>query len=181
MLRIYSLFSIILILFACTAKNINTSHIPKQKNFYKVDDSLYRSAQPSSKEMKDLSNDGIKTVLNLRLFWNDKQEGKHTNLVLVHQPLNTNKISYEDIVCAMKTIQQAKKPVLIHCLHGSDRTGCMVAVYRMLCNGWTKEEAIKEFKEGGFGYHEKWFPNIVILLNSLDEEKLKKDLGISSQ
>ncbi len=189
MYRFLSLLFFIFCLTACVSTKVVQDQRPlhwsqvlpdvELKNFYKVDDSLYRSAQPSSKEMKALNDYGIKTVLNLRLYWSDKQEGKHTNLVLLHQPLNTNKVSYDDIVYCMKTIQQAKKPLLIHCLHGSDRTGCMVAVYRMLYNGWTKEEAIKEFKAGGFGYHEKWFPNILALLKSVDVEKLKREVFLA--
>lgn len=166
------------VLFACAQKASNT-YVGRAKNFYKVDDSLFRSAQPSRLEMKTLSDSGIKTVLNLRLLWNDELEAKNTNLVLIHQPINTNKIAYEDIVVAMKAIHSAPKPVLIHCLHGSDRTGCMVAAYRMVFSGWTKEEAIKEFLDERFGYHQKYFPNILILLQTVDVEQLKKELGVS--
>jgi len=51
-----------------------------------------------------------------------------------------------------------------------------MAAYRIIKCGWTKEEAIKELREGGFGYHEKAYPNIIRLVNSLDIEKLKKDI-----
>jgi hypothetical protein len=41
---------------------------------------------------------------------------------------------------------------------------------------WTKEEAIKEFQLGGYGYHEDAFPNILKLLKSINLEKLRMDL-----
>lgn len=45
----------------------------------------------------------------------------------------------------------ANQPVLIHCLAGLHRTGCMAAVYRMEYEGWTPQEAIAELKDVGFG------------------------------
>jgi hypothetical protein len=42
-------------------------------------------------------------------------------------------------------------PVLLHCRAGLHRTGIMVAVYRMEYQGWTREQAIAEMKENGFG------------------------------
>ena len=94
----------------------------------------------------------------------------------MHIPMKAGTISYADIVAGIKTIMQAKKPVLVHCKHGADRTGCIIAAYRIVKFGWTKEEAIKELREGGFGFHEKNYPNILNLLNGLDIEKLKKDV-----
>lgn len=146
-------------------------------NLYKVDDNLYRSEQPNKNNMSVLSNFGIKTVINLRHTKTDNCEVKNTNLEIKHIAINTWTISYDDVVQSLKAINSSKKPVLIHCLHGSDRTGCIVAAYRMSNCNWTKDEAIKEFKEGGFGYHEKWFPNILKLLNTIDIEKIKKDVN----
>lgn len=145
-------------------------------NLYKVDEDLYRSEQPHSVEMKKLSGFGIKTILNLRNTRNDIREAKATNLNLNHVPINTWRISYDDLVRSMIMIGQAKKPVLVHCLHGSDRTGAVVAVYRIVDRGWTKKETIEELKQGGYGYHQKWFPNIIQLIASLDVEKFKADV-----
>ncbi|HTA62370.1 MAG TPA: dual specificity protein phosphatase family protein, partial [Bacteroidia bacterium] len=84
---------------------------------------------------------------------------------------------YTDIVTGIRAIKNAKKPVLVHCKHGADRTGCIVAIYRIIYCDWTREEAIKEFRFGGFHYHEKSFPNILRLVETVDIEKLKKDIG----
>jgi protein tyrosine phosphatase (PTP) superfamily phosphohydrolase (DUF442 family) len=145
-------------------------------NLYKVDADLYRSEQPGKNDMVLLEKFGIKTVLNVRNIRNDNYEAKYTNLQLQHLPINTWTISYAEVLQSMRAIEKSPKPVLIHCKHGSDRTGCIVAVYRMSKCGWTKEAALAEFRDGGFGFHEKWFPNILRLLNSLDVEQLKKDL-----
>ena len=45
----------------------------------------------------------------------------------------------------------ASYPVLLHCKAGLNRTGCMVAVYRMEYQRWSAAEAVEEMKELGFG------------------------------
>lgn len=126
--------------------------------------------------MKDLERMGVKTVINLRNVFSDKQEIKGTSITEVQIPMRAKEISYEDIVTTMCAIQTAEKPVLIHCLHGSDRTGCMVACYRMI-NGMDKDLAIQEFLEEKYGYNKRLFPNILSLLKSIDPVQLKKDVN----
>lgn len=146
------------------------------KNLYKINDSIYRSEQPSKEGMQQLQELGIKTILNFRNHHNDKDEVAKTNLISERIALNTNKITYADIVQSLKIMQKAKKPILLHCLHGSDRTGCMIAAYRMVYNNYTKQQAISELTSPEFGYHKTWFPNIIELLNAVDVEQLKKDV-----
>jgi tyrosine-protein phosphatase SIW14 len=145
-------------------------------NLYKVDENLYRSEQPTKEGMQALESLGVKSIVNVRNILNDRCEGKSTNLKLYKKRINTWTIKYSEIIDALRLIQKAPKPVLIHCKHGSDRTGCIVAAYRMAFMNWTKEEAIKEFQLGGYGYHEDAFPNILKLLKSIQIEKLIEDL-----
>jgi tyrosine-protein phosphatase SIW14 len=145
-------------------------------NLYRVTDSLYRCEQPNKKDFILIDSIGIKTVINLRQRKTDNYKIKKTGLALVNVPMNAWTISYTDIVAGMRAIKNVKKPVLVHCKHGADRTGCIVAIYRIINCGWTREEAIKEFRYGGFHYHEKNFPNILRLLETVDIEQLKKDL-----
>ncbi|MCY1396347.1 hypothetical protein D9M71_113160 [compost metagenome] len=42
-------------------------------------------------------------------------------------------------------------PVLIHCKHGRDRSGLMAAMYRTVVQRWSKAEALREMRQGGFG------------------------------
>jgi len=146
-------------------------------NLYQINDDLYRSEQPNKAGMKALEDMGIATVLNLRSKRNDKNEAKKTSLNLVHVPINTWTMSERDILKALQVIETSPKPVLIHCIHGSDRTGAVVAAYRMVYQNWTKEDAIFEFRNTQFGYHEKWFPEIIELLESLNVGQLKRALG----
>lgn len=70
-----------------------------------------------------------------------------------------------------------RTPVLVHCQHGADRTGTMCALYRIAVQGWTKEDAIREMTEGGYGFHEVW-RNLPSWIAELDIESIKKDVGI---
>ena len=59
----------------------------------------------------------------------------------------------------MQTIQTAKQhnqKVLVHCYHGSDRTGATIAMYRIIFENWSIEDAAKEMKQGGYGFHIIW-------------------------
>jgi len=67
-------------------------------------------------------------------------------------------------------------PFLIHCQHGADRTGLMTAMYRILEQGWSPEDALQELTDGGFGYHSMW-KNIIDYVRSADVDKLKAEIS----
>lgn len=147
------------------------------QNLHKVDDNLYRSEQPQTKDFIELEKLGIKTVINLRNRFSNQHELKKSTIKEVEIPINSWKINYMHLVGALKLIEASAKPVLVHCLHGSDRTGCVVACYRMVFCNWTKEDAIKEFLSPEFGYHDGWFPKMRKLLEALDLETLRSDMN----
>jgi len=70
-------------------------------------------------------------------------------------------------------------PVLVHCQHGADRTGAMLAVYRAAAQGWTKREALCEMTGGGFGYHRVW-KNLPLWFKRLDIEALRKEADVEA-
>ncbi|MDR2880269.1 MAG: hypothetical protein LBV03_10200, partial [Fusobacteriales bacterium] len=92
------------------------------KNFYKVSDGIYRSAQPDRKNMELMNTAGVKTVINLRRYHSDFNEAKNTSLKLERVKMNPGKIKDEDIAEILTNIKNSDKPVLIHCWHGSDST-----------------------------------------------------------
>ncbi|MBI1221169.1 MAG: protein tyrosine phosphatase [Bacteroidetes bacterium] len=145
-------------------------------NLYKVSNELYRSEQPDRSGMQELEKLGVASVLNLRNRVDDHKRARNTSLVLMRVRINAWTMYYEDVLQSLKLFQSAKKPVLVHCLHGSDRTGVVIAAYRMVYQDWSREDAIKEFTEKQFGYHKDWFPRLLDLLENLDVARLKQDL-----
>jgi protein tyrosine/serine phosphatase len=150
-------------------------------NFHRVTTNLYRCAQPTADGLKAAEKLGIKTVISLRAFHSDKDEIESTRLETERIRFNTWHPEDEDVVRFLKLVSNTNKgPFLVHCLHGADRTGTMIAIHRIAFEGWKKQDAIKEMTDGGFGYHAVW-TNLIKYLNELDVEALKKKAGIPVQ
>ena len=126
--------------------------IAAQYNLYQMSATLYRSALPDSEAQALLDKLKIGTVIN---FLNEPDDTwlKTPGVVQVQLPYRTNHVDDADVLTALRAIQsaQARGPVLMHCKHGSDRTGLMSAMYRVVVEGWSKEDALKEMTQGGFG------------------------------
>jgi protein tyrosine/serine phosphatase len=146
------------------------------KNLYKINDVLYRSEQPSKKGFKEIELIGVKTVLNLRRLRNNKKKAKDFNFNLVHHPIKTKELNESDILKALKIIKNSEHPVLVHCWHGSDRTGTIIAAYRLVFDNWSKKQAINEFQKENLGYHYNMYPQLLVLLKNLDVKKIKRQL-----
>ncbi|MDL2268990.1 tyrosine-protein phosphatase [Desulfosarcina sp. OttesenSCG-928-A07] len=125
-------------------------------NLFRVSPDLYRSAQPDETGMQNAKAMGIATVVSLRASTHDPELSAGTGLKLEQVPMTTWNISDEELIAALTLIHTSPKPVLVHCLHGADRTGLVMAFYRMVFQGWTKEHAKDEMLNGGFGFHRVW-------------------------
>jgi protein tyrosine phosphatase (PTP) superfamily phosphohydrolase (DUF442 family) len=147
-------------------------------NLHKVSDRLYRSAQPTAEGMRNLKKMGVQTIVSLRSFHTDRDEIGNTGLAYEHIYMKAWHPEEEEIVRFLQIVTRPERsPVLVHCQHGADRTGTMCAVYRIAIQGWTKEEAVKEMIEGGFGFHGV-FANIAPWINRLDIGQIKRKAGI---
>lgn len=141
-------------------------------NMYRVDNGIYRSEQPKTAQFKAVEKYGIAEILNLRQWHSDKKFTKNTNLVLHRVRMNAHDINDYDVVMALKTIKNRKGAILIHCRHGSDRTGTIVAMYRIIFQNWSKEQAIEELKNECFGFHEVYI-NIPKYITNVDIDDIK--------
>ncbi|MHC4714577.1 MAG: fused DSP-PTPase phosphatase/NAD kinase-like protein [Planctomycetota bacterium] len=154
---------------------------PGLPNLFKVSDNLYRGAQPTAEGFRELEKMGVKTVVNLRSFHSDRDELEGTALGYVHVWAKAWNAEDEDVVKFLKVVADKEKtPVFVHCQHGADRTGMMVAIYRIILQGWTKDAAVREMTEGGFGHHKIW-ANLVDYVRELDLEDIKKQAGLTDE
>ena len=157
------------------AKPIQVKGAP---NLHKVSDSLYRSAQPSAEGITHLKAMGIETIVNLRSFHSDRDEIGNTGLTYEHISMKAWHPEEEDAVRFLQIVTNPKRtPVLVHCQHAADRTGTMCALYRVAVQGWSKQEAIVEMMQGGYGFHAIW-DNLIQWVNARDIEGIKKRAGI---
>ena len=153
------------------------------KNFHKVNKNLYRSGQPDEDEFESLHTfNGIRSVLNLRENNSDQAEiaaiNKRWNnaITLYEIPLDTGSITEDDLYKILTVIRDAPKPLLIHCWHGSDRTGCSVAAYRIVFENWSVEDAISELMKPEYGHHKNIYTNIPELLRKANWKKIRETI-----
>lgn len=146
-------------------------------NLYRVTNELYRSDQPSALGMQNLKKLGIKTIVSLRSFHDDRNKISEIDLEYEQIHMKPWHGEEEDAVQFLRIVTDPKRtPVLVHCQRGADRTGAMIAVYRIAVLGWTKEEAIREMTEGGFGFHTTW-ENLPRWVRKLDIDTVKRKAG----
>lgn len=151
------------------------------RNLYRITPMLYRSEQPTALGMQNLEKLGIRTVINLRWFNDDAKEATGTRLRTERVRMVTWDVDDKHVIAVMRMLRDpANGPYLIHCQHGADRTGLMSAMYRVLEQGWTVDEAIAELKGGGFGYHSMW-SNILRYVRSADVDKLRAAIMVPGE
>ncbi len=124
-------------------------------NFHQVNERLYRGGQPQRGGLKKLSELRIKTVINLRgegeSVKGDRVEAETLGLRYFSVPMPAlGRPTDEQVERVLALMDDHKNwPVFVHCQRGSDRTGTIIAVYRILCERWTEEQAIAEAKRFG--------------------------------
>lgn len=125
-------------------------------NFHEVTQNIYRSGRPASGGLQYLKDSKFKLVINL-----ENNEGA------VRSELNeAARVGIEEWVSMMEyfkpptdaqvneilaKLQDPRNfPILLHCHHGKDRTGMIMALYRVEVQGWDPEKAYKEMLDLGF-------------------------------
>jgi protein tyrosine/serine phosphatase len=155
---------------ALWAEAIELEGVP---NLHRITPMLYRSEQPTALGMQNLEKLGIRTIINLRAFNDDDDEVRGTKLRTQRTRILTWNVDDRHVIEVMRMLKdEANGPYLIHCQHGADRTGLMSAMYRILEQGWKREDALAELTDGGYGYHAMW-RNILRYVSSADVEKLR--------
>ncbi len=152
--------------------------LPGVKNFGEVTPFLYRGAQPSPEGFKALAAMGVDIVVDLRLSGQDSEKKTVTATGMRYVAIPWHCMFPKDKTTAAFLAllrDNPKKKVFVHCRYGDDRTGMMVAAYRMAAENWTADEAWKEMLQFGLnrslcfplGSYEKSFP-----------ERLKKNADL---
>ena len=169
---------------------------PDLPNFNQVSPVLYRGGRPSTAGLQKLAQMGIRTIINLQGgdldsdFWRIlrftepgelpaaiKAEGemaKTLQMNYLSYPLNSidpvTDAEEANIAKILAHFQDpALQPIFIHCEHGKDRTGLLVALERIQAEGWTKQRAWNEWVSLGHGRIAQFFTrSLDRFFNSLD-------------
>jgi protein tyrosine/serine phosphatase len=129
-------------------------------NFHQVDADLYRGGRPRSSAYPKLAELGIRTIINLEQPEHAEEEKEaveelsrnlkpKARIDFISFPIDqaeiaTDGVPHEQLRDLFQQMRKARKPIFIHCYHGKDRTGAIVALYRMLRREKSYEEAIEE-------------------------------------
>jgi protein tyrosine/serine phosphatase len=126
-------------------------------NFARVNDSYFRGGQPVGDDYADLATLGVKTVINLigdaDLDEMEQSSVEQHGMRYVRIPMSTRKApTAEQLETFLSIVNDAQsQPVYVHCVGGKHRTGVMTAVYRMIKDGISGDEAFNEMKRFKYG------------------------------
>lgn len=123
-------------------------------NFHRVNAGLYRGAQPDAAGIQALAAQGVKTIINLRMAdeaWADEAAvARSHGIGYLNIPLRgLSGPTAAETAKVLDSIASSPGPVFVHCRRGADRTGTMIACYRIEHDGWTPQAAQREATEHG--------------------------------
>lgn len=127
-------------------------------NFGRVDEHLWRGAQPPLSAIGNLKRLGVKTVINLRMAKDvlpgEAEAIRAAGMTYEHVPFHGLRgPTHEQVERVLALIENSTGPVFVHCEHGADRTGTVAACYRIRRDGWSAEQALTEARRYGMS---KW-------------------------
>ncbi|MBY0549146.1 MAG: tyrosine-protein phosphatase [Candidatus Obscuribacterales bacterium] len=153
-----------LMLSAQLAGAADTTTAPAKKivdlpNFHQVHPFLYRGGEPTPEGVNQLNNMGVKTIFDLRnpgeKKWDEESAARKLGIKYIAMPMNSAAPTSKQVKTMMRAIESAKKApadgsVFVHCAHGSDRTGCMMGIWRVTEEKWNYDAAYKEMRKYWF-------------------------------
>lgn len=138
------------------------------RNFDKVNDQIYRGGDPTAVGLTELGAMGIKVDLDLRETGGateaEHEQAEKLGIKYVNIPMKPFSAPTEDqMQRALALLRQTKPgPVFVHCRRGKDRTGVVIACYRIQHDGWSNEQALEEARKHGMSFTERTMQSYVL-------------------
>jgi protein tyrosine/serine phosphatase len=142
--------------FGAPAEKLKIAGVP---NAGKISDLLFRGAQPSARGLAELKKLGVTTIVDLRgnrgPVSREREQAESLGMHFIDIPVSGwSGPSNAQVAEFLKLLQQnPTQRIFVHCYYGRDRTGVMVAAYRMAQQNWTPDQAAAEMDSFGFHYH----------------------------
>ena len=140
--------------------------IPAIPNSGKINDHLYRGAQPRPQGLAELKKLGITTIVDPRgedrekILW-ERRQAESLGMHFVNIPVSGWAPPTNEQVSEFLSLfrDDPSQKIFVHCRYGDDRTGVFVATYRMAVEKWPAERALKEMYF--FGFNGFWHPSMI--------------------
>jgi tyrosine-protein phosphatase SIW14 len=125
-------------------------------NFHQVNQHVYRGGQPGPEAWQGLAKMGVKVVIDLRRedehsTATEAQEVASAGMSYVNVPMKGVVAPTNEQIVKVLALLNSKEAVFVHCKRGADRTGTVIACYRIAHDGWQRERALDEAKSYGMG------------------------------
>ena len=133
-------------------------------NYHEVNSRIARGGQPSGEGFRNLAAEGFRTIVDLRekdeRAKDEKKLVEALGMKYVNIPMKGMKTPDDKQVArALRVLNEDKaSPVFIHCKRGADRTGLVMAVYRIEHDNWSNADALREARDHGMYWYQ--FPLI---------------------
>jgi len=154
-------------------------------NFHEVKSGiLWRGAKPDQVGASWLIQHGVKTIVNLEVLHDDRDVFRQASFggaakseidyfriadwepnAVIAQSLLDNHVAH-----FLAVLSQEPKPIYVHCRSGQNRTGVMVAAYKVIVENASADDAIEDMKV----YQGIWFAADADYIRSLSPERRTK-------
>lgn len=159
-----------LALFLCAFQLVIGTEKPAAhvRNFDKVNDQIYRGGDPTAVGLTELGAMGIKVDLDLReegeATKTEQEEAEKLGIKYVNIPMKPFSAPTEDQMQRALALLRATKPgpIFVHCRRGKDRTGAVIACYRIQHDGWSNQQALEEARKHGMSFTERAMQSYVL-------------------
>lgn len=128
------------------------------KNFFQVDQHVYRGGQPTQEGFDFLSKLGVRTIVDLReadgRSKTEEQAVTARGMKYINVPMTgLTPPSEQEITKILAILEdQSTGAVFVHCKRGADRTGAVIAAYRIDHDGWDNGRALREAMDRGMSF-----------------------------
>jgi len=137
-------------------------------NFDRVNAHIFRGGRPTPTGLRNLYDLGVRLDIDLRESSDvtdaEKHEAEKLGIKYVNIPFSSfgapTSAQMQQVLALLLTNE--KTPIFVHCRRGKDRTGTVVACYRIQHDGWTNQRALQEAKQHGMSATERGMRSYIL-------------------